>query len=204
MDRFICHAIQSCRECTWTHSSMQARRKNGRTKMWPLRGGGGGGSGGGGGRKGLNVGHYVHQFVRGISPLPPPYPPYHFSLPLPQSTSNDSQINKSRHQWVGETHWQVDQSTGSTTTPATATVIVTTTAGANNRHLSERSPWQRVRGRFSSVLTFLWLMACVGVLLSPSSSFLWWQQWQELSFVFREVSRVGGGGGVSQAGHSPT
>ena len=27
MDRFICHAIQSCRECTWTHRGMQARRR---------------------------------------------------------------------------------------------------------------------------------------------------------------------------------
>ena len=26
MDRFICHVIQSCRECTWTRRGMQARR----------------------------------------------------------------------------------------------------------------------------------------------------------------------------------
>ena len=195
-------------------------KQGGRAKMRHLRlpiGGGGGGRVGGG--KGLNVRHCVHQFVQGISSPPPPFfpippssPPFLFSLHLAQLTSNDSQINKSRHQWAAETQWQVDQSTGTTTT----------TSYHCNRHchhhhrLSQQPAFDGALSmatcfRRGSILRFWHFF---GWLLVLESFFLLLlivinfscQQWQELSFAFREVSRVGGGGGgsgVSHAGYSP-
>ena len=104
MDRLICHVIQSCRECTWKRRGMQARRTAedeapSSFYWWWWCWGGGRWEG-----KGLNVRHCVHQFVRGTSPLPSvlPYPLFLLLLLLLltvfQSRSNDSQINKSRHQ----------------------------------------------------------------------------------------------------------
>ena len=117
MDRLMCHVIQSCRECTWTRRGMQARRtaedEAPSSSYWWWWWGGGEGEEG---RDPMLDTAFINlSEVFSTSPLP--YPPFLFPPTLPQSTSNDSQINKSRRQWAGEKHWQVDQSTGTTTIP---------------------------------------------------------------------------------------
>ena len=98
MDRLICHVIQSCGECTWKRRGMQARRtaedEAPSSFYWWWWWGGG---------RGLRDSMLDIVFINLSEVLPPsplPYPPFLLLLLLTvfQSRSNDSQINKSRHQ----------------------------------------------------------------------------------------------------------